>query len=179
MKTFTLSLFLSLLSLCSFAEDATAPAWFTVTINGEPLIAPQHEAQAMLITQSGSMDGRMPKRTVLSNTLQGKPYTINNTEVTDNISLEMVYNGPNTSSCKDYNVFMQYRETNYYMLRDSCQFNVLYFSWQPEKQCFIISLQFDCVMRSWGYPMDEKQDIHISGQITNLQVSVPSWLAKK
>lgn len=179
MRTFTLLILWLLLPFLSIAEDSAPPAWFTASINGQALITSQHEAQSMLITQSGSMDGRIKPRTVLSSTLQGLPYTVNNREVTDNITLEMAYSGPATSSCKDYNVYMQYRETNYYMVRDSCRFNVLNFSWQPEKQCFSISIQFDCLMRSWGYPLDGSGDIHLSGQITNLQVQVPSWLAKK
>lgn len=153
---------------------------FTATIDGKPFkLRDDQLYRGLLVTKSPSMDGRTPARTVITTNFNGFSYTIDGKEFTESIAVEIGYQPDKTGEYTSFSYALQYQSTNYFMVPDGSKMNVSRFEWEADKKHFLITADFECKMRSWGYPGDGKRDATLKGKMTNIRITVPSWLAQK
>lgn len=185
MKTLLLTILLACTTLASRHvgpdDGSTNGGAFVASINGKSFkLRDDQLFRGLLVTKSPSMDGRTPARTVINTTFNGPSYTTNaGHEFNENISVEIDYHADQTGPCQAFAFAMQYESTNYYMLRESSKLNITQFAWEEDKKHFRLSADFDCKMRSWGYPGDGQADVSLKGKMANVRITVPSWLAQK
>ncbi|MFN8288107.1 MAG: hypothetical protein U0V74_15230 [Chitinophagales bacterium] len=154
---------------------------FVATVDGRPFkLRDDQLYRGLLMTKSPSMDGRTPARTVISTTFNGLSYTTSaGKEFNETLAVEIEYLGEKTGPYNSFAYALQFESTNYYMLPEGSKMNVTQFVWEADKKHFLISADFDCKMRSWGYPGDGKRDVALKGKLGNIRITVPSWLAGK
>jgi hypothetical protein len=71
---------------------------------------------------------------------------------------------------------LNYDRKSYYILPEQSKINVTKVDWSADRRSFVLSADFDCVMRKWGYPSDSQPTIKLKGKMENIQVSVPGWI---
>lgn len=185
MRLFTFILLLGLGSTTtSFVKRDTFGEWqgtLLATINGEPFALRQDQYYTgMLLTKEGSMDGRIPPRTVINSTFYGPSYLlIGNRTFDENIALEVAYDCDKKCTGSQFAFALQHDSTNYYMVREQSKFTVTQFVCEADKRHFRLSADFDCRMRSWGYPADNKPDVLLQGSLINLRITIPGWFASR
>ncbi len=185
MKTLLIAAFLTCTTLAPWHvgpdDGITNNGAFVASINGKSFkLRDDQLFRGLLVTKSPSMDGRTPARTVISTSFNGPTYTTAaGREFSENITVEVDYHGEKTGPYDAFAFAMQYESTNYYMLRENCKLNVTQFAWEEDKKHFRLSADFDCKMRSWGYPGDGQPDVSLKGKMANVRITVPSWLAQK
>ena len=136
--------------------------------------------RGILVSKSASMDGRTPSRTVISTTFNGATYDKpDKTPFTESVAFEMSYEDSKTGTPDIFSVALQYNSTDYAMVKESSKIKITQFVWEADHKHFHLSADFDCQMRSWGYPSDNKKDVNLKGHMTNIRITVPSWLATK
>lgn len=184
MRVFTsLALFVLAITASSFIkrdDNSLSDGMMMASINGKPFTLRQDQlVNGMLLTKSGSMDGRIPTRTVITTTFYGSSYTFNNTTFDENISLELQYDCDKKCTGNLFAFSLQYDSTNYYMVREQSQLTISHFACEADKRHFRLSGEFTCSMRSWGYPTYNKPDITLKGRLINLRITIPGWFASR
>lgn len=136
--------------------------------------------RGILVSKSASMDGRTPARTVISTTFNGATYDKpDKTPFNESVAFEMSYEDSKTGVPAIFSVALQYNSTDYSMIKEQSKVNITQFTWEDDHKHFHLSADFDCKMRSWGYPSDNKKDVNLKGHMTNIRITVPSWIGKK
>jgi hypothetical protein len=136
--------------------------------------------RGILVSKSASMDGRTPSRTVMSTTFNGVTYDKpDKSPFNESVAFEMSYEDSKTGAPDIFSVALQYNSTDYSMVKESSKIKITQFVWETDHKHFHLSADFDCQMRSWGYPSDNKKDVNLKGHMTNIRITVPSWLASK
>jgi len=136
--------------------------------------------RGILVSKSASMDGRTPSRTVISANFNGATYDKpDKTPFNESVSFEMSYEDSKTGAPDIFSFALQYNSTDYSMVKESSKVKITQFAWEPDHKHFRLSADFDCQMRSWGYPSDNKKDVNLKGHMTNIRITVPSWIAAK
>lgn len=180
MKNLTALFFLFVcLSLASFQEDDKAR--FSATVNGKMFQLREDQLfRGLVMNKNGSLDGRIPNHTVISTTFNGPSYDMSEGRLfNETIQFEINYEADKTGEPTYYAVAMQYESGNYYSLKEQSKINITQFEWESDKKHFHISADFNCKLRSWGAPGDGKKDIALKGQMSNIRVTVPSWITAK
>lgn len=154
-------------------------AAFSATVNGTYFeLSNEQLYRGLLVNRAASMDGKIPSRTVISTSFTG----VGNGEgrlVSDNIQFEIGYKPDKTGAPENCVVTMQYKNMNYHMVKELSKMNITSFMWEHDRKHFIVSVDFDCKMRSFGHPTDGVKDIALRGKMANIRITVPSWLAAK
>lgn len=168
---------------CSFKQEdeQTYRGSFTATIDGKNFQIQEDQLfRGLLMNKNASMDGRIPARTVISAMFNGQSYNLSEEKLfTESIQFEMGYEDGKTGQPAYYALAMQFQSDKYYLLKDQSKMNISQFSWESDKKHFRISADFDCKMRSWGYPADGIKDVSLKGKMNNIRITVPSWLVAK
>jgi hypothetical protein len=126
------------------------------------------------------MDGRTPGSTVISFTVYGPSYDkADGHPFNESIQVEMSYEPEKLGEPATYVLGLQFESTDYSMLKEQTKLRITQFNWEPDHKHFRMAADFDSKMRSWGYPNDKKSDVSLRGQMSNIRVTVPSWLAAK
>ncbi len=182
MKTyFILCLMVTHAVSSSLQEEVKTQGSFHATINGADFQVREDQLyRGLLINRAASMDGRIPARTVVNAVFSG-PTKQNKEEklTSDNIQFEIGYEPDKTGVPSSYLVALQYHNNNYYMVKESSKVDITDFNWESDKKHFNLSADFNCTMRSFGYPSDGIKDIELKGDMENIKITVPSWLAEK
>ncbi len=178
---FAVFLLLICLSLSSFQEDRKDKATFHATVDGKTFQLKEDQLfRGIVANKAGSMDGRVPAKTVVSATFNGPSYDASEGRLfNENIQLEMNYEADKIGEPSGYAVAMQYESANYYSVKEQSKLTVTMFEWESDKKHFLISADFNCKLRSWGAPADGKKDMQLKGSMTNIRVTVPSWITAK
>ena len=133
--------------------------------------------RGILVNKTGSIDGRTPARTVISTTFNGTSYDKpDKTSFTESVAFEMSYEDSKLGEPEKFSVALQYNSTDYNMIKEKSKVKITQFTWEADHKHFRLSADFDCLMRSWGYPSDNKKDVPLKGHMTNIRVTVPSWV---
>lgn len=162
-------------------DDKYKPA-FTATLDGNTFqLQPEQLFRGLLVDKAASIDGKIPARTVINSTFAGPSYTgADSRQFTEGIQFEMKYDGNSKAGpVSDYSVSVQYQNATYYPLKDQSKITITALVWEYDKKHFILCADFNCKMRSMAYPNDGKKDIVLKGKMTNIRITVPSWLATK
>ncbi len=182
MKNHTLIiLFLAIAALCFKSGDDDASkdkGSFFATVDGKMFKLRDGELfRGILISKSASMDGRTPARTVISTTFNGLTYDKSDkTPFNESVSFEMSYEDSKTGEPTTYSSALQFTSTDYSMVKEKSKIKITQFTWETDHKHFRMSADFDCTMRSWGYPADNKKDVNLKGHMTNIRITVPSWV---
>ena len=181
MRHYTIAIILLALSGLGFkpAEDELKDKGTVyATIDGKMFKLQEGQLiRGMLVKKGGTMDGRTPARTVISTTVNGPSYDkADKTPFTESISIEMSYADSKLGEPEKISVALQYNSTDYSLVKDKSKVKITAFTWDDDHKHFRISADFDCTMRSWGYPGDNKKDVSLKGHLTNIRVTVPSWV---
>jgi hypothetical protein len=154
---------------------------FTATIDGNTFIfRDKLPLNAMMVKQPGSLDGRMPERTLITISLTGNSYeAVDGHWFTDNIQFEINYTGQLSGEPRLYTISLQYNSTVYSCIKGGGQLKITRLDWQPDQRGFKLTAEFDCTMRSWGHPEDGKKDINLKGMLSNISINIPPWLIAK
>lgn len=161
-------------------EDKDKGSFFA-TVDGKVFQLREDQLfRGLLINKPGSMDGTTPARTVISVNFNGNSYDLNGGKIfSESVSVEIVYKGESLGAQENYALALQYASTNYYMLKEQMNLSINEFTWESDKKHFRLSAEFNCKMRSWGYPSDGKKDVTLKGRMNNIRITVPSWLVQK
>lgn len=185
MRVFTLLvLFVISVTASSYSKRDTESTWqgtLIATVNGQAFRIRNDQPYAgILLTKGGSMDGRIPPRTVINSTFYGPSYSLSDNRTFDeNIAIEIQYDCDKKCTGNLFVFALQFDSTNYYMVREQSNLKVIQFVCESDKRHFRLSADFDCVMRSWGYPADNKPDIQLQGSLINLRITIPGWFASR
>ena len=184
MRTFT-AFTLGIAFLFASAFTAAPVMWleenaaFNATVNGISFeLSNEQLYRGLLVNRAASMDGKIPTRTLISTSFTGVS-SGDGRLVADNIQFEIGYKPDKTGTPENCVVSMQYQNTNYHMVKELSKLNITSFVWEDDRKHFIVSADFDCKMRSFGYPSDGIKDVALKGKMVNIRITVPSWLAAK
>jgi hypothetical protein len=176
-------LLLALTGLCfrTGDDDLKNKGSFSATVDGKTFKLQDGQMyRGMLVSKSASMDGRTPGKTVINTNFNGITYDkADKTSFSESITFEMSYEDGKMGEPATYSVAMEYNSGDYYMLKDQSKVKITQAAWDTDKKHFTLSADFDCTMRSLGYPMDKKKDVSLKGHLTNIRVTVPSWYGAK
>jgi hypothetical protein len=178
-KTLLLSVFII---ACSFKqEDGTYKGSFTATLDGKPFQVQEDQLfRGLLTNKAASMDGKVPARTVISTVFNGPSYNLSEEKIfTENIQFEIAYETDKLGQPSYYALAMQHASSKYYLLKEQSKLTITQFSWESDKKHFRISADYDCKLRSWDHPKDGKKDIALKGKMSDIRITVPSWLTAK
>lgn len=181
MKLFTyLLLPVVLLLASSFRPAEEVKGYFSATIDGKPFkLRDDQLLKGILEKKSGSMDGRSAGGTIISFTVYGPSYDRpDGRPFNESIQVEMSYEPDKLGEPTTYVLGMQFEMTDYAMVKEQTKVKITQFTWEADHKHFIMAAEFDGKMRSWGYPNDKKSDVNLKGKMSNIRVTVPSWLAK-
>lgn len=161
-------------------EQQKAKGSFFATIDGKMFkLRDDQLFRGILERKSASMDGRTPPRTVINTAFNGLTYDkADKTSFSESIAFEISYEDSKTGTPVAYSVALQYNSTDYSIVKDLSKMNITEFTWEADHKHFHLSGDFDCKMRSWGYPSDNKKDVNLKGHMSNIRITVPSWIAK-
>lgn len=184
MKLYTLLLFVV---ACSFTpvnnfsfDTAERLAKFKATLNGIPFQMMEDRIHpATLVTKAGSLNGRAPAQTLITVSFVSTGEERNNELMVDNLQFDIIYETGKTAYPAKFNVAMQYMGGSYFPLLENSQLIVTQLFWGSDKKHFEMSANFNCILRSYGYPVDGLQDITLKGSIHGIRVDVPAWVATR
>jgi hypothetical protein len=161
-------------------DDGKDKGAFSAMIDGKAFqLKPEDLMHGILVNKSGSMDGRSSKRTVINVTFSGPSYDRKDgTPFNETVQFEMNYETQKLGEPAIYSVALQYASTDYSMIKEQSKVHITQITWEPDHKHFRMAADFDCKMRSWGYPMDNKKDVSLKGKMNNIRITVPSWIAK-
>lgn len=170
-----------LLSTHNRYEEEKNSGSFSATVDGKPFVLREDQLfRGLLLNKSASMDGRTPARTVINTSLNGTSYNLADGRVfNDLVQFEIGYEGEKLGEPTFYAVALQFNSTNYFMFHEDSKLNITHFVWETDKKHFIMTAEFSCKMRSFGYPGDGKKDVSFKGKMTDIRITVPSWIAQK
>jgi hypothetical protein len=179
MKTFSTLLAIVCIACMAFRADETAT--FSATLDGKVYQLKQDQLyRGVVINKTGSMDGRTPTRTLISTTFNGPSYDAAEGRLfNENIQFEILYEADKTGEPGFYSIGMQYESGNYYNIKEQSKLTITKFEWENDKKHFNLSADFNCKLRSWGAPADGKKDVTLKGKMTNIRITVPSWVTAK
>jgi len=151
---------------------------FFATVDGKMFKVQTNQIfRGTLTKKSGAMNGKSEEKTIISTSFNGPTYDkADKTSFTENISIEMAYEEDKTGPPASFSVALQYNSNDYVMLKEQSKLKITRFAWEADHKHFRINADFDCQMRSWGYPNDGKKDLALKGHMTNVLITVPSWL---
>ncbi|HWB63409.1 MAG TPA: hypothetical protein VG603_07865 [Chitinophagales bacterium] len=161
--------------------DEKSKGNFYASIDGRSFQLQQdQDLKGILVKKNGSMDGRTPGKTVISTSFSGPSYDKKDGHTfNESIQFEIPYVNDQPADVEQFNVGMQFQSTDYSLIKDQSKLRITQITWEDDKKHFRLNAEFDCKMRSWGYPSDGKKDVNLKGRMSGIRVTVPSWLAAK
>lgn len=156
--------------------------YIRASVSGAPYhVREDQYLRGLLLTKVGSVDGRVPNKSYVGLTAYGNNMEEGAKYFEEKIMLEFDFNANTTlGEQSGYSIGLRYKGSDYYVLADQPQhFTITNITWEEDKKHFRVSANFECKMRTWGYPSDGKPDATFKGSIENIRVTVPSWLASK
>jgi hypothetical protein len=182
MKQYLIILLVAFSGLCfKPGEDVKETGTFFATLDGKFWkTQPNQLFRGTLTKKSGNMNGKSEDKTIISTSFNGPTYDkADKTSITENVTIEMAYVDGKTGVPENFSVALQFSSNDYVMVKEHSTVKITKFAWEPDHKHFRLSADFDCQMRSWGYPADGKKDVALKGHMTNILVTVPSWLGVK
>jgi hypothetical protein len=154
---------------------------FSANIDGKAFqLSADQLFRGIVSNKQGTMDGREPARTVISTTFNGRPSDqAEGRLVNEAIILEINYEPDKLGEPAMFSMALQYESGNYFMVKDQSKLTITQFEWESDKKHFLLSADYNCKLRSWGAPADGKKDLTVKGRMTNIRITVPSWVTAK
>ena len=79
---------------------------------------------------------------------------------------------------KDLKIEVNYDKHTYYQ-EPNARFRITKFDWSKDRSMYMMSADFDCKMRRWGFPIESQPVVRMKGRMVNVLVSVGAWVKIK
>ncbi len=190
MKTaFTsLSFIIALVALSSFRTDGYRATYkdtgtISAAINEQGFAVREKEFyRAMLLSKTNAL-AIASERTIYIASLQffgEEVMAPDSTFFTPDISIAYTFN-PRMEEGQVQNLSVEMHQNfgGYYLMPGDNIFKVTSVAWNPEKSSVTLSAEYDCELRKQGFPIELQPIARLKGTLTNIEVSVPPWIASK
>ncbi len=138
--------------------------------------------RAMLVTKASSFTNSQSgqQRTATSLFFYGKDSTDEKgSAFTEGINIEFTFNPSGPGEVSNLAIDVSYALNDFYMLPEGNSFRVTKMDWNAEKNAFSLSGKFECLLRKRGYSADWQQEVRMKGEVNDIHVTVPPWIASK
>jgi hypothetical protein len=134
---------------------------------------------ATLVAGPSAPDVDMGARTIVNIAMGGKGDAANDDSMLhETIQLQLVLTEPISPGAAVCKVLLNHQSVAYAMVKgDASNVEVTDFIWSMDRKSFMLSLKFNCTMRSLGFPADGKKEVNLKGQIVRVQVVSPNVIA--
>ncbi len=102
----------------------------------------------------------------------GKPFT-------ESIDFEFSFSEGSTGEPGDLKIELNYDKHTYYQIPEKTRFHISKIEWSDDRRNYLLSADFDCKMRRWGFPAESQPTVRVKGRMVNINVSVPPWVKIK
>ena len=182
------SLFMFLLLCTSFkrqtVDERFSNSGYFMAIVGTGIFELRDDRKFMgeMRTKSSTMNNKSSElnRSATSITFYGNSFTDASGKTFDEtINFEYALNNGSTGAVNDLKVELNYDQQNYYHIPERTKFNVTKLDWSADHKTCLVTAEFDCRMRRWGFPVEEQPVIRLKGRMVGINVTVPPWIASK
>ncbi len=138
--------------------------------------------RALLVKKSNPLafSPEAKNRTVASITFFGNDTSsADHSPFSENISIEYTFNPALKGEAADASFELHYDLADYYILPDENHFSVSRMSWGADKSYFLLDGEFECKLRKQGFPAELQPVVTLKGNLRDVNVSVPPWIASK
>ncbi len=130
---------------------------------------------ATLIAEPADMDGSTPARTMISISIGGSSESANGEILTgEAIELQLALIEPISPESAICHITLHHLTKAYAILKgDASNVEITDFIWSMDRKSFTLSLNFNCTMRSTGFPNDGMKDVNLKGKLVRVHVTDP------
>ncbi len=160
-----------------YKEDGSISA----TINGQTFqLRETGFYRAMLVTKinASAASGRQLSRTAASLIFYGVDTAEAGRSFSESITIEYTFS-PSPGEGADVSFDMSYNFGEYYVMPERNYFKASKIEWSADKTYFVLSGKFECLMHRRGYSADLQPAVRVKGEVSDIKVSVPPWIASK
>ncbi len=79
----------------------------------------------------------------------------------------------------DLSIELHHNFGTYYLMPGENIFKVTRVDWSADRSHFLLTAEYDCEMRMQGFPIEMQPIARLKGTLTDIEVSVPPWIASK
>ena len=97
----------------------------------------------------------------------------------ETIEFEYTFDEGALGEPKDLKIEIHYDLHDYYQIPELSKFVIKNMTWSDDRREFIMSADFDCRMRRWGFPAESQPIVRLKGRMVNINVTVPPWIKLK
>jgi hypothetical protein len=184
MKVYTMFLFLVAHSLMSanmhHIDPVDSRGVFKATLNGAAFkVRDDQIYRGVLINRAGSMDGKIPARTMMNVVFNGPTQEHEGKPIAESLQFEIAYVPEKTGDVRTFTIAAQHNQSNYFLVKEESKLTITGFEWEEGKKHFVMSAEFNCKMRSYSNPTDGTKDLAVKGTMQNIRITVPSWVENR
>lgn len=185
MSTFMLGVFIMCLAFTPsmYMDTYKETGFLNASVNAKNFELRQKDFyRAMLVKKSNPLatSPEAKNRTVACLTFFGNDtLTEDHSPFSENLSIE--FNLTNSSEAEKNNAMVElhYEMADYYLLPEENQFVVSKTNWSADKSYFLLDAQFEFHLRKQGFPYESQPVVTLKGNLRDVNVSVPPWIASK
>jgi hypothetical protein len=182
MKLYALFLFMVSHSLLhtNTIDPVDSNGAFNATIDGAAFkVRDDQIYRGVLINRAGSMDGKVPARTMMNVVFNGPTQEHEGKPIAESLQFEIAYVPEKTGDVRTFTISAQHNQGNYYLVKEESKLTITDFTWEDDKKHFLMSAKFDCKLRSYNAPADGTKDLAVKGSMQNIRITVPGWVANR
>lgn len=186
--TLSFTLLIALLALSSFTPEVYRDGYkdsgnINASVNDESFKPREKEFyRAMLLSKTNAL-AIASERTKYITSLQFFGTEImapDSSFFTPDITVAYTFNRENAEGqVPDLSIELHHNFGTYYLMPGENIFTVTHVEWSADKTHFLLSAEYDCEMRMQGFPIEMQPIARLKGTLTNIEVSVPPWIASK
>ena len=157
--------------------------YFFAILNGNMFeMRDDDKYRAELINKTGTMSNSSSGLSRVANSLifYGNEFKDEKGKLFDeNIDFEYTFDEGSLGEPKDLKIEIHYDMHDYYQIPELTKFVVKNITWSEDRREFIMSADFDCRMRRWGFPAESQPVVRLKGRMVNINVTAPAWIKIK
>lgn len=139
--------------------------------------------RAELVNKTGTLTGTTSanlSRVATSLIFYGNDFDLGNGKYfNENIEFEYSFNDGVLGEPKDLKIEIHYDKHDYFHEPNQTRFRVTKIDWSADRRTFLLTADFDCKMRRWGFPKESQPVVRLKGRMVNVEVTVPAWVKIK
>ncbi|MCX6199753.1 MAG: hypothetical protein NTY88_11125 [Bacteroidetes bacterium] len=138
--------------------------------------------RAMLVKKSNPLatSPESKNRTVACLTFFGNDTsTADHSPFSENLSIEFNFSNLSEAEVNNAIVELHYDMADYYILPEENHFAISKTNWSADKSYFLLDAQFEFHLRKQGFPFESQPVVTLKGNLRDVNVSVPPWIASK
>lgn len=170
-------------ALLSAADDETHfknSGYFFAILDGKMFeMRDNDKYRAELINRTATLENKSggPTQVIAALNFYGNTFPNADGKAFDEmITMEYRFDEGALGAPKDFKIELHYDFKDYYQLPGSTKFNVSNIEWSPDRTSFLMSAEYDCKLRKWGFPAESQPVVRLKGRMVNIHVTVPPWV---